>query len=357
MSLIHADNFNIYGSTTTPMLDGRYSEVSPGFGGGIHADPDGVSIPKVFFGNGGDSAHFRRPLVTPTNKIGIANRFWAASLPSDSAENGMMPSWRDSANNELAKIWLETTGAISARFTDNLGANHTLYTTPGPVIGANAWWHMESAFDVLNKTFELRIEGVPVITLSSSDFAGITFSMSNIYQCGHYSKSTNTGAGINSYVKDLVWWDGLGSENNNFLGACLVTDLAPDSDVSIGGWVPSTGSAAYSILNQATPGTTPYVAAGFPVPSPMTMTLTDLPANVTSVKGLITLLRAAKVDGGDGQVQVSMLSSASKGAGADRPITAAQTYWEDISELDPHTSAPWAPVAVNNAEIEVDRTV
>lgn len=357
MSLVHAENFNIYGTDYNFMLNGRYTEVSPGFGGGIVSDPDGVSTPKVFRGNGGDQAHFRRSLLTPTNKVGIGNRLWCSNLPSDPTMNALMPSWRDASNNVMMYAWVETSGAISARCRDNVGVIRTIYTTPGPVIGANAWWHLEAAFDASAKTFELRVEGVPVITLIAADFAAVTFSSTNVTQCGHYSEQTVTGGGITSFVKDLFWWDGLGSRNNSFLGSCIVTDLTPVSDITLGGWTPSTGGAAWSILNQQVPGTTPYVAAAYPVPVAMQMNMSDLPTNVTSVKGLITCIRAAKIDGGDGQLQVSTLSGAATGAGANRPITAAQTYWEDVSELDPNTSAQWTPVGVNNMGLKVDRTL
>ncbi len=356
MSLIHADNFNIYGTNTAFMTNGRYSDAI----GSLVSDPDGVSPGRVFRCNDGGN-YIRRPLVTPTSKVGIGMRVWLSSLPTDNAMRPFPMRWADASNTQMVYIQINTTGSISAYVWDTtsgaFGDPYLLKTTPGPVVTANGWWHLEGLFDASALTFELRVEGIPVITATSSDFAGHLHNGPNIYQYASQGANNGSGFSIQMNVKDLFVYDGLGSINNTFLGACLVADLAPDADVTVGGWVPSTGTTAYNILAQNPPAATPNVAAGYPVPLPMSVTLNNLPANVTSVKGMVTLVRAAKVDGGDGNLQVSTVSSGSEGAGADRPITTAQTYWEDISELDPHTSAPWSPVAVNAMGLKVDRTL
>lgn len=348
MSGIFAENFNIYGGNVALTTNGRYASFSMGFGS-FGADPDGVSpgvVPR-FNGNCGN----RRPLKVPTNKVGIGRRYWAGSLPTDTAMSPDLIYWNDAANSNIARLFLETTGAVS------LYCNNTLIkTTPGPVLTANAWWQIEAMLDTVAEEFELRVEGVTKLTADSSDFAG-HLPATNIFQCGFNSRQNFTGFTINSYLKDDFWWDGLGSQDNDFLGSCLVAELDPSADVDLGDWTPSTGTTAWQILDTATPGSTPYIASA-PAPSdPVIMEQTNLPADITSIKFVQTVVRAAKVDGGDGNLQVSMISNGDTGNGEDRPITAAMTYWEDEFEVDPDTSAPWVPAALDLAKIQLDRTV
>ena len=54
---------------------------------------------------------------------------------------------------------------------------------------------------------------------------------------------------------------------------------------------------------------------------------------------------------GGGNLQMAMKSGASTGLGSDRPMTVAFTYWQDVFEVDPATSAQWLPAAVNAANL------
>jgi hypothetical protein len=356
MSLIHADNFNIYGTDVNLMLNGRYSEIT---GCTIQTDPDGVSVPKVLRmrGSFAGTTQLRRPLAVPTGKVGIGFRLWLASLPSDNDMRPEIAYWRNATNQAMVSVYVNTTGSMSVYVRDATSGLITLIgTTTGPVVTANAWWHVECMFDAATLDFEIRVEGVTKLTLDAADF-GANNPGNTVYQCGLAGTQNSIGATIFAYFKDYVWWDGLGSQNNDFLGSCLVSQIDPISDVDIGGWVPSTGTEAWSILDTTTPGDTPYIAAAIPPVDPVIMEQSNLPPDITSVKGIMTVVRAAKVDGGDGNLQVSLISNAVEGNGVDRPITAAMTYWEDTFELDPDTAAPWTPTAVDAAQIQLERTV
>jgi hypothetical protein len=88
--------------------------------------------------------------------------------------------------------------------------------------------------------------------------------------------------------------------------------------------------------------------------------MTSLTGDITSIKCVMTMVRAAKTDGGDGSLQNGLISHPSAGPvtglGQDRPITTAQTYWRDVFELDPKTAAPWLPSSVNQAHLQINRT-
>lgn len=355
MSLIHADNFNIYGNTTADMTAaGRYSSVGAA---AIVADPDGVSTGRVIRFN--DNGGMRRALKTPDPVLGVGFRIWLSSLPSD---DSMRPgfTWSDATNTSMFRILINTTGSISAYVFDTtsgaFGDWFLIATTPGPVMTAGAWWQIESKFDGDALTFELRVEGVPKIDLDSTDFAGHLHNGPNVYQASVTSAANFIGASIDTHLKDYFWWDSLGTQNVDFLGACLVAQLNTSADVDLGYWVPSTGTTGWDILDND-PADTPYLSGATPVGDAMEFEQTDLPPDISSVKGIITVVRAKKEDGGDGQMQVSLVSQGDDSDGEDRPITASYTDWEDVHELDPHTSAPWVPAAVDLSDIKISRTI
>ena len=92
-------------------------------------------------------------------------------------------------------------------------------------------------------------------------------------------------------------------------------------------------------------------------PDPDIVGFTNLPADVTSVKGLMALYRAAKTDGGDGKMQVSLSPNGTDwDDGTDRALTTAQSYYWDTSEVSPDTSGPWTVSEVNALQGKLNRT-
>ena len=204
--------------------------------------------------------------------------------------------------------------------------------------------------DASGGTLEVRVEGIPVIELTGLNLGSLPVAQVTPY-------TGESGSAERTYmIKDYVVWDDTGSINNDFLGSVLVYNLSPTSDVALN-WTPSTGSTGYEILDNIPPVDSDYISAGDPPPSPYVAGLSDLPLDVTSVRALQTMVRAAKSDGGDGSLQVSLISNGTTGNGADRPITVAQTYWIDIFETDPDTTGAWTVSAVNAVDLQIDRTL
>lgn len=341
MSLEWMDNFAIYGiGGEDRMLNGLYAEIGDST---IVADPDpsgsGEPVLRIISPGG---LSWRRVLGGTRTRVGIAMRLWMPDLPNNGDSRFL--SFRNVSNSVLCDLTPLTTGALRFRY-NGLASN---IDTAGPVLVANAWQHIEIVVDFSTTVgeVEIRVDGVTVLTgdtlNTGADCAQVA---SDLAQTSFFV-----------YQRDLVCYNGLGSYNNDFIGSCSVVTLAPASDVALN-WTPSTGANGFSILDNVPPVDTAYIAAGDPPPAAYQATLTNLPANVTSVKALQTVVRAAKVDGGDGNLQVSMVSNAVEANGSDRPITPAFTYWFDIFEVDPDTSAPWAPTAVDAAEVKIDRTV
>lgn len=346
MSIVHADCFDIYGTNNALLLNGVYATAAFGFGGGLTNDPDGVSAQRVLRFNGSETG-IRYALQTPSTVVGCCRRVWLPSLPNGSSVQPWLTRYSDLDNNSIASLEVQSNGAME--FVVNGGST---YSTNVPVITANAWWHVEDKVDVANGTYELRIEGRPVLELT-----GISFNHSPVYQISHAQNVSNIGDSTPWLMKDYVVWNGSGSQNNDFLGAVRVLNLTPTADVTLGGWVPSTGSTGFNILGNNPPNDSQYLSADDSPPEAMVFELKDLPPDITSVRGLVTYVRAAKVDGGDGQMQVSLISGSDEDSGADRPITVAQTYWRDVSELSPATGSAWTPSEVDAARMKIDRTL
>lgn len=350
MMITHMDNFTVYGGNVALLLNGVYAANS---GCSLVNDPDGISGGKVLRSLGQAISGARYVLPSLQTTVGVCSRTWQASLPSQNTQLPSVVAVRDASNSILASIIVETTGRLAAykgaRGTTKLGE------TANPVVTANGWYHVESKFviDPLVGSITVRVEGIPVLTLTDLNLGSAPIAQLSI------GDATSAPASAEIYFKDFVVWDSSGTYNNDFIGSVLVYNLTPLSDVALN-WTPSTGVAGYPILDNIPPIDTEYLSAPNPAPAAYVCEVSDLPADVTSVKAVMTMVRAAKTDGGDAGLQIGVISdpagTPATALGADRPITVAQTYWRDVFETDPVTSAPWLPTAVNEIRLQMNRT-
>lgn len=345
MTINWADDFKGYGTNPAFMSDGLYSHVSLT----LTADPDPNAAGNVvLFENFGDS--LRRPLSAARTTAGVAARYWFPSLDNSQAVFLRFENVSIGINVGLV---LTSVGGLQLWNGPPAGAGTLLGETGGPVVTANAWWHIEVRCDAddTTGTAEIRVNGVSKLTVTGdtgTNYAQIEWAPND---------QVHGNADQHFYLKDVVVWDGLGTENNDFLGSVQVIGEAPNSDV-LTGWTPATGASQFAMIDNSPPlDSTDYLTAGNPPPTPSSFGLPALPIDVTSVKALITQCRVRNIDGGDGSFQASLVSGASTGNGEDRPITSAFTYYEDVHELDPATNAAWIPAAASAAKLKINRTV
>ena len=353
MALTWVDDFKSYGTVESYLLNGLYAEYTSV---SLVTDPETGSGNVLRFdanpyGGGGATGLIRKVLDTSNTTAGMACRIYLASLPPASDQRPMPIVFCDASNNRLITVHVTPSGQLQAYY-NNLGT--LLGTSAANSVVAGSWIHIECKvfMSATVGTLEIRVEGVPVLTLT-----GLALSGTAIAMIRPINDPDVTSAAPAYYMKDLVVWDGSGAYNNDFLGSVSVEALVPDSDVSFN-WTPSTGTTGYDLIDEAPPNDdTDYIQAADTLPSPSTFGLSDLPANVSSVKGLMSLVRASKVDAGDGNIQVSMVSGASADAGADTPVGASYTYYYDFFETDPNTGVAWLPAAVDAAQFKLDRTL
>jgi hypothetical protein len=351
MACQHMDNFSLYGGVAANMLNGVYAAVPQVT---LATDPDGISTGKVVHINNNNPAGPRYVLSSAQAVIGVCARMWAPNLSFNAA---VLPgiAWYDVSGTPMVIMNFDTTGRV--RLLTRAGG--LIATSTNPVITANGWYHIEAKLVSgagSTDTFEVRIEGIPVLVQGASDL-----DIESIYQVqiGTPAFSGSGGSATDIYWKDFFIWDGSGTHNNDFVGSVIIYDLTPTADVALN-WTPVGGPNGFSILDNAPPNDTIFLQAPNPAPAAYQASHSPLPADVTSVKAIMTMVRAAKSDGGDASLQMGVISDPSgapaTALGADRPITIAQTYWRDVFETDPKTSAAWLPSAVDASLIQINRT-
>lgn len=354
----------IYGNTVAYMLDGRWAQAGPnlGFGSAISlvTDPDPTCPNGIVVRLGAPSGasnsglwpRVRKVLPTPWTEGGQTVQVYINSLPTQDQKT-LFVDFNDNANATQFGFYVMTTGQL--RFYRGSTAN-ILGTTDDALV-SNAWQSIEvkGLIDDAAGEIEVRVDGISWLTIAAADTKGTA--NTTVAQISYYVAQTDFAGGGNIHLKDFVWWDTSGTHNNDFLGNVFVYPLLTDGDTDVGDWTPSTGTTLYNLLDESPPNDADYISAAAPPSDPAIMTMTDLPSDVTSVLALVPIIRGRKTDGGDGQVQVGLISNAVVGLGTDRPLTTASTYWWDVSEENPDTTDPWEPSEVNAAEVQIDRTL
>lgn len=349
MSIMFADDFRGYGNDSSLLANGLWGVIGGDY---MTDDPDPnaqAGSKTLRFQSFGNSA--RRPFTVGAVAVaGCALRLWMPALPSFTTA---CIRFLDGGNNLQANLAITPTGVIELYYGSVGHGGVLLASSIVPVLTANSFHHVEFKVlcDPAAGTVEARVDGnlaCKAMGVNTGTALQLGLGTTNDY---------NGTASRVDYIKDLVCWNGLGGHNTDFLGTVSVVGLTPDSDVSLG-WTPTPAGPGWSLLNRSPPADgVDFITAPYPPPAPSIFGMMDLPVNVTSVRALISQVRARKADGGDGNLQSSLISAGVSVSGADRPLTTAFTYYEDVFETDPNTAASWTPAATNLATLKLNRTV
>jgi len=359
MSIQWADDFSRYGtgsSSRSAMLDGLPYAIlgSTGNGGEVVADPDTNITGRAYY-LGASSNDWKRdfrvalPTVITTNTLGMVLRFYVASLPGADNARPTPLQFQNGSGTIILMARIEQNGSITVHGLVSSVLSEVADTV-NPAVQPASWNHYEMIHNNSTGAGSLYLNGVQILTWTGVD----TGESLELVNSSRRNGSTEGSAG---YIKDFVVWDGTGSQNNSLLGTVIVRRLNPNADSSLGGWTPSTGTTGFNLLAKDAPDDANYMSADGTPPAAMLYDLENLPADVTSVKALLSVVRMQKVDGGDATVQAALSPNGTNfDLGADRPITSAFSYYFDVSELDPATATAWSPSAVDSAVLRINRT-
>lgn len=231
--------------------------------------------------------------------------------------------------------------------------NATVLTTSVFALATGTTYYIELKATINNSgSYELRVNGANVTSGSGVDTQNTANATANQIRIGNSS----TGAGnANIDYDDLYVCDGTGAANNNFLGDvrvdCLFTNNNGNSSQLVGSDGNSTDN--YLLVDEAAPNDdTDYVESST-VGNKDTYAFGNLSHTPASVFGLQIAMAAKKDDAGARSIQSVIRSSATELDGTANPLATTYTYYLQISETDPNTSAAWTGTNVNAAEFGV----
>lgn len=352
MSIQFMDNFGSYGiggGSVGYMLNGLpYTSVLNG-ADVDPADPSGVCWNITSNTGLGRCATI---VPVPVNALGFTMRWYS------SGGGQRMPFvWVDGGGQALYALVVEINGALSLYqcdydFGQQLGTR--VATTTIPVLTYNSWWHLEAMLDYSLGAFQVFVEGVSVLSFSFTADSGTL-----IYNTALAVSTYGNAYSGTVFVKDFVLYDKSGTVNNTVgsIGPCTVYRLALDSDVS-NGWTIVGGTTVNGTIGVEPPNDANYISAGVgPLPAGAVCGISPLPSNIVGVRGVMSLQRVQKSDGGDANYKIDLISGGSTHTGTAHVVSTSFNYQYDIIELDPATGEVWSPIAVNNMNIEIDRTV
>lgn len=347
--LLWMDSFSGYGlAAEAALLDGSYAEVANGFE--LVADPDGVSAGQVLYMDSPSDGVIRKVLPNgPVSTLFLGSRVYLAALPTNDARRPWPFLIRNASNQSIGYIAISTTGAIQFYFYQDGGSgwNPTLVATSSPVITTGSWWHLECEFNLNPLNFVCRVEGE--VVLETSAFVAHSDITTISQYC--FFRGINAGSGANLYVKDHYCCDDSGTELNTLLGSVRVGNITTDADDDLD-WTLTGGSTGYTLLDNKPATLVDYaIASDAVIPLSSIFGLENLASGIDVIKAVMTKVKGAKADGGEGNMRVDFTVDGTYTQGDDRSLGVGFGHRHDI-----FTSAGYTPAAMDNSKIKITRT-
>jgi hypothetical protein len=336
MTLLFMDGFDHYGTGGAGqllMLDGVWADITSG-----GPTPNG-RYENYLSETGGARLVLDSAITT---KIGIGFAFRRPTLPD--SEFWIMRI-RDEDNQTQCGIKLYSDGAVKAQ----RGAV-VFGTTASNAIRTGTWHHVECEIGLSQTvgTFKVWIDEVLVINETGLD----TIASSKVQA----QMVLFSDAAFQVHIDDLYIYDDQGSNNNaGPLGDKRVYRLKPNGDTATADWTANAGSPFDAINDDVQDDDTTYIAAT-DANDESIFNLENVDENVDNILGVMVYGRLRKTDAGTCTVQMSMVSNAAESNGADRPVTIDYSYWYDMHETDPDTSALWTPAGFNASQLKIEKT-
>ena len=347
-----ADPFDQYGGVAALLTQGPYAQAT-----GVilsNANPRTGGWHARIQPNTGDRG-LRRVYGADLQEAGIKYAFYIPELPAGS-QAMILAGWADNAYGVQATLCCSSTGQV-VLWRGKPGALGSVeLAASAPVIISGGYQHFEAVLfcATVGGACEVRIDGVTVLNVTGVNTQAQATAVIGQVKVGLFD---NVHLTFPPYmdVDDYALWDTEGYQNADFIGDKKVYFLLPNADTAEEDWTPATGADSYEMVNNVPPNDAQYIQAANPGDLSR-FDLTNLPAEVVSVAGIVALARVVKTDAGNAKIRLGVTSGGDTDTGAELPVSMAPAYLQSIFELDPDTDAPWTVSGVNACQLQIERT-
>lgn len=356
MAIIHADGFDHWGTGTaipqSNMLLGTYGNVSNTINITAANARTGNCVLCPSHSNDGASLLLSLPIVnTQTVTVGFA--IYLANYPQINTFF-QIPRFVDTNLNALAQLGITASGQLYPYILFNLRPS-----TPGPVIPNGAYSYVEcqivtsSSGGNITCSMIVRVNGVVVLTDTVTQVIG-GFNV-NIAQVVLGLVCTNVNTTPVVYFDDYYVTNGIGPNNQGFLGDRRCRTLMPTADTSQADWTKNSGTVGFNRINEIPEdGDTTFIQAAT-VGNKSNFGFATVPGNTADIAGVVLYNMMKKSDAGPCNVQAAIIANASTANGTSYPITTAYNYYRDVIERD-GTGAQFTQTTINAGLLSLTRT-
>lgn len=375
MTLLWADGFDHYGLDLNNMLDGVYAtaeniELST-------AHP-GTGTHGIFVNDESDNSSgggLRKVLTSSTTKMGAIGRFYFPSLPVGNTSAAIFDFVSSTSTRSHVTCFVDSNGCLRFHKEGDYslnGGTGTLIALSDPLITSNAQHHIEVQVYIHATAGWVRaaVNGVHRYQATGLD---TLYDSSGIVSVRQTQPYYGTSAGVypgHFYMDDYQLYDFTGSSAidtdwcptvdgagiaTGYIGELGGYILPPNADTAEADWGKSTGSSGYALIDEATPNDNDYIYSSSSGDL-SEFAVTDLPEEITYIRGLQIIGRLSKADAGAAMTKFGMKSVAAVTDAAERPITTEPTYWWDFINVDPNSSTRWTRSSLNAAWVRLTRS-
>lgn len=340
--LLFADGFDHYGTIPARLLDGVYGEINGvSFSSASRTGPRALEI-AIFSNNSG----LRWVLPGDRDVCGFGYAFNLNRLPTDPVSLAF-GQFLAADGSILATITVLPTGAIQWRTG---GRNGTVNGTSAPVVRAGSFQHFECNARLDVGAIEVRIDGVTVLSVVSSDATG---SCGQVYVAGCYGYPKSGGDRM--VIDDLFVRDDLGTRNTGFIGDRKAYTRLPATDGPLQDWTISVGAQAFAMLDNIPPAdATDYLTADT-AGKKVSVGIAAFPTDIVAISGVYVATRLWKNDAGNAKVSIQVESDGTETDHDPHPMSTAPSWYGDVFEDDPGTAAPWLIADINELRLVINR--
>lgn len=310
---------------------------------------------------GGGTEVARRVLGVASQVSGFGYRFNISALPAfedyDALDSQLvMVDFRDIANVSHCRVSMGTDGSVYAV------RGNTLLGRSDPCIAPGGYHHFECKAKIDNTVgyIEVRVNEVTVLNLTGIDTQNTANAATAQFALGEYGDVLDPGAQFGHCdYDDFFAWDNDATDAENtvvdWVGDKGAYWLPVDADTAAAGWLKSSGSSGYSLIDETPPSGTDYIydSSGAALSR---FSVAALPGNVAEVIAFIPVWYGRKEESGSVTIHGGLEIGGSTAVGPDDSPSTAYAYGRPGPKtINPSTGVAWANDAAPNLLIE--RTV